>query len=561
MRHPRSVALMLIVLLGALAAFGSVLAQEATPATGVTYVVQPGDNLYRIAIRYGVSVDALVEANELTNSSVIFVGQTLQIPGVSATTVPTTAPSIATTDYTIQRGDSLNALAAQFNTTVDVLLTLNNLSDPNRIFVGQVIQVPSDAAAPTDAPVGTEAAPAPTPTVAVQSGYGFSYGVEAYFAGQDVTAVVGTIQELGMQWVKVVVNWRDLEPTRGNIDFAALDSTVAALNASGVRILFTVTGSPAWARSFLLESGPPDDLQLYGQFIGAVAQRYAGRVQAYEIWSEPNRRYEWSCSEVVEEPQFCSAAYIDLLQIGYQAVKTSDPNALVISAGLAPTGYNDGVNAIDDRIFLRSLYRQGLAEISDAIGAHPLGWANPPDATCCDAAEGVTTHFENRSFYFLDTLNDYRDIIVTAGDGSTPIWVTSFGWGTAEGSNVPPPDANNVFVTYTSLTEQAAYLPAALQLGSQLGFIGPMFLTNLNGCQAGGSAESCYYSLQDPSGANRPSFSSVQSLVLGNAPVPMDSVPVEPTLVEPTPVLTPTEVPSATPLAPDQVAPEVTAVG
>jgi LysM repeat protein len=561
MRQSRSVALILTVLLGALAAFGTVLAQDSTPPPAITYIVQPGDNLFRIATRYGVSVEDLVEANGLTNSTIIFVGQTLQIPGVSATTVPTTAPSVPTTDYTIQRGDTLNALAAEFNTTVDVLLTLNDLADPNRIFVGQVIQVPSGAAAPTDAPIAEGSTPAPTPTVAIQTGYGFSYGVEAYFAGQDAAAVTSTVQELGMQWVKVVVNWRDLEPTRGSIDFTTLDSVVSALNSSGGRILFTVTGSPTWARSFLLESGPPDDLQLYGQFVGSLAQRFAGRVQAYEIWNEPNRRYEWSCSEAVEEPQFCPAAYIDLLRIGYQAVKSGDPNALVISAGLAPTGYNDGVNAIDDRIFLRNLYRQGLPEVSDAIGAHPLGWANPPAATCCEAAEGVTTHFENRSFYFLDTLNDYRDIIVTAGDGSTPIWVTSFGWGTAEGTNVPPPDANNVFVTYTSLDEQAAYLSAAFQLGSQLGFIGPMFLTNLNGCVGGGSAESCYYSLQETGGSNRPAFSSVQSLVLGNAPVPMDSVPVEPTLVPPTLEVTPTDIPSATPLAPDQIPAEVTAVG
>jgi hypothetical protein len=88
-------------------------------------------------------------------------------------------------------------------------------------------------------------------------------------------------------------------------------------------------------------------------------------------------------------------------------------------------------------------------------------------------------------------------------DASTPIWVTKFGWGSSEDSTAP--SAMNVFVSYTSLGEQAVYIPRGYTLGASLGFVGPMFLYNLNSCQAQpGNAEACYYSLIGPGGTQRP---------------------------------------------------------
>jgi len=199
---------------------------------------------------------------------------------------------------------------------------------------------------------------------------------------------------------------------------------------------------------------------------------------------------------------------------------------MVISAGLAPTGFNDGVNAINDRLFLNGLYAAGIAEISDAIGAHPGGWANPPDAVCCNPSVGVSTHFEDRSFYFLDTLTDYRQIMEQNNDGNTPIWVTKFGWGTSE--DTVTPSSTNIFLTYTSLGEQAIYVPRGFELGSELGFVGPMFLYNLNGCETDEtSSESCYYSLIGPSGMPRPVYAAVQNLPkLLAAATPVPTTPI-----------------------------------
>lgn len=134
----------------------------------VCHVVQRGDTLSGIAVQYGTTVAALMAANNLTNPNVIYVGQKLCIPGSSAPTpyaagssggadpvvvtpvvvAPASASApVATTAttgdnfYRVQRGDTLGAIAAQHGTTVAALMQINNLSDPNFIFVGQRIRL------------------------------------------------------------------------------------------------------------------------------------------------------------------------------------------------------------------------------------------------------------------------------------------------------------------------------------------------------------------------------------------------------------------------------------
>jgi LysM repeat protein len=110
-----------------------------------THVVQWGETLSIIARRYGVTVSAIVSANGLRNPDYIYAGQTLAIPtGSSAATT-----SGSTTTYVVQRGDTLAVIAALYGTTVNELATLNSLMNPNLIYVGQVLKVPGAGATPT----------------------------------------------------------------------------------------------------------------------------------------------------------------------------------------------------------------------------------------------------------------------------------------------------------------------------------------------------------------------------------------------------------------------------
>ncbi len=418
----------------------------------------------------------------------------------SAQDTPTPEPQI----YRVRSGDTLGSIASRYHTTVSDIMKLNDLTNPELIVIGQTLQIPSSApAAPAPEPTGEPPAETTPQALAPPD---FDYGVEAFFDGQDVGSVIQQIAGLGMHWVKVRASWRDIEPVQGSPDFARLDAIVDGLRASGLNVLLTVTDAPDWARSSREEHGPPDNFATYNTFVGALALRYAGRVAAYEIWNEPNLRREWNSTIF----PIGADSYALLLHAAYGTIKAADPNATVVSAGLAPTGFNDGVNAIDDRQFLARLYDLGLVDMSDAVGAHPFGFANPPDFVCCAALEDVLTHYGQPSFYFLDTLNDYHEIMRQHGDMSTPLWVTQFGWGTSDGIGAPP--RNSLYVRYNSPEEQAQYDERAFELGASLGFVRMMFVYNLNSCTAQPeNLEACYYSLIAPSGQPRPAYQALSA--------------------------------------------------
>ncbi len=116
-----------------------------TPAAPGTHVVQAGENLFRIALRYGISVDDLAKANNITNATVIYVGQVLTIPGSStppATTEPTTTPGSGVTIHVVQPGENLFRIALRYGLDYDYLARYNGITDPALVYVGQQIKIP-----------------------------------------------------------------------------------------------------------------------------------------------------------------------------------------------------------------------------------------------------------------------------------------------------------------------------------------------------------------------------------------------------------------------------------
>ncbi len=358
----------------------------------------------------------------------------------------------------------------------------------------------------------------------------FDYGVIVSLPGQDYEAMSDSLRQLGVGWVKHEIPWRDFELSPGQINLALLDEIVSTLEAGNYQIMFTITTAPDWSRTIREENGPPDDLSQFGAFVGQLAERYKGRVHAYEVWSEPNLRSRWKSAV----HPIGAESYMALLQAAHSAIKNADPTAVVVSAGLAPTGYNDAfdteaggfeVNAVDDRVFLESLYAAGLASYTDAVGVNAMGWANPPDARCCEPLSGVQSHYEDPRFYFIETLEAYRGVMERAEDTGKALWVTAFGWGTSE--DLGEPDPLNTFMSYTDLDEQARYIRRAFEIGYWLDYVGPMFLSNLNGCLAPANFDfdACYYSLIGPNGAPRPAYNAVAALdkrLRSTTPTPHD---------------------------------------
>ncbi|HUS69916.1 MAG TPA: LysM peptidoglycan-binding domain-containing protein [Anaerolineae bacterium] len=149
-RRIRGVAMVLAlsVLLGGLASpvWSEPGSGPRSQGTGSTiHIVQWGETLNIIASRYGVSAASIAQANGLWNPNFIYAGQRLVIPTAAA---PAPQPG-ATTTYVVQRGDTLNVIAARFGTTATQLASLNGLWNPNFIYVGQMLKVPGSASPST----------------------------------------------------------------------------------------------------------------------------------------------------------------------------------------------------------------------------------------------------------------------------------------------------------------------------------------------------------------------------------------------------------------------------
>ena len=279
---------------------------------------------------------------------------------------------------------------------------------------------------------------------------------------------------LGVQWIKVQASWRVLEPDfpgQFDPDFQQFQTAIQTAKIRGYKILVSVVKAPSWARSIQEEDGPPDDPQEYAKFMGRLLDKVGPVIDAVEIWNEPNLQREW-----VGNLPFTGEGYMQLFVPAYEEIRGYSTSMMIVTAGLAPT-ITQAIS-VDDETYLQQMYDAGLADYFDnvAVGLHPYGWANAADAICCDAASGNGWD-DSPKFYFLDTLNNHREIMTNAGHGNAPVWITEFGWGTWEGYGGSPPEE---WMAFNTLETQTNYTIRAFQIGQAREDVGIMFLWNLN---------------------------------------------------------------------------------
>jgi GH35 family endo-1,4-beta-xylanase len=290
--------------------------------------------------------------------------------------------------------------------------------------------------------------------------------------------------EAGFDAVVQVFSWFEIEPTREEWHWEYPDFVVRTAEYYGLDLIVRLDGLPAWATELAIDGvAPPDDLDDYAAFVAAVAQRYQGRIRGYIMWNEPNLAKEWGGRP--PDP----AAYTELLRRAYEAIKAADPEATVVSAGLASTNHQDD-KAMDDRVFLETMYQAGAGAYFDALGAHPYGFAYPPDDPR-SAHDGLN----------LARLLDLREIMEAHGDGDKPIWVTELGWTTAG-------VGESSWLTVTP-QQQADYLTGAWRRAREWPWLQVFTVWNLSqGLPP--TDEMAGYSLLDESGEPKAAYDALQ---------------------------------------------------
>ncbi len=242
-----------------------------------------------------------------------------------------------------------------------------------------------------------------------------------WWSEQTVTRDLELVQDADFTWVKQHVSWRDIEGlSQGHYDWYFTDRIVADVERFGLDVLFRIDRQPLW--SLLAQdprTGPVGDPQHLGDFCHALAERYRGRVKAYQVWNEPNLSREWQ--DLPPDP----AGYVELLRACYTGVKTADPDALVISAGLSPTG-SGPPDAMPDIEYLVAMYEAGAAPYFDLLGVHAPGFLYPPETSPDTVAENHGGH----RFFCFRHVEDAREVMERYGDGDKQIAVLEMGWTT-----------------------------------------------------------------------------------------------------------------------------------
>lgn len=263
----------------------------------------------------------------------------------------------------------------------------------------------------------------------------------------DLGRVLTAAREAGMWSIRVDIDWSLVEPVAGQRDWSAMDRVVRAVADHGMCALGLVTYTPAWAA--VEHAGPldsrfrPRDPAVFADFAGAAAQRYREDIAVWEVWNEPNNVDFF-------KPAPDAALYGALLSASYPAIKSANPDATVLSGGLAPA--EDDGGHIAPVTFLAALYDGGVNRFLDAFAIHPYSYPALPDAP-------DTGHWNT-----AQQLTVMRDVMVDGGDADKPIWITEFGapTGTGEGA--------------VSEATQARTIEIILSMARDTPWLGPAFV-------------------------------------------------------------------------------------
>lgn len=227
------------------------------------------------------------------------------------------------------------------------------------------------------------------------------------------------VRDLGFGWIKQEIPWAEMMHSRGDeYDWFRSEAVVTLAEERGLKLLARLGTPPGWAAAEAPPGLPvhPDD---FASFCGALAEHFAGRIAAYEVWNEPNLAREWNGQP--PDP----AGYVLLLKPCYLAIKQADPNAIVISAGLAPTGTDDPAVAMPDDKFFQGMYEAGAAPYFDMLGVHAPGYMNPPERSPAETEADPALAARWITFRHVE---DVRALMVAHGEADKQIAITEMGW-------------------------------------------------------------------------------------------------------------------------------------
>lgn len=322
-----------------------------------------------------------------------------------------------------------------------------------------------------------------------------TYSVQTFLWWDDgyTGLTLDHVQMMGFSHIKQNFAWRDLEPAPGQWDFSNVERFMAEAQRRNIRVIGRLGQVPDWAAGIAQASSyrtdtPPASLADWASYCATVAETLRGRIVAYQIWNEPNLRREWGD----REPN--AAEYVAVLAACSEAIRAIDPDVILISAGLAPTGNQDAIAHRDD-IYLDAMYRAGFQQYIDVVGVHAPGFGPPvygPDDAERDG-RGRWASFRR--------IEDLRKIMIQHGDAERQLAILEFGWTT---------DPVNPDYAWFAVSEedQARNIVAAYEYAIEnwRPWVGLMSLIYMPGSDWTPENEEWWWAIIEPPRRNRPAF-------------------------------------------------------
>ena len=227
---------------------------------------------------------------------------------------------------------------------------------------------------------------------------------------QELAGIAAT----GARYLRMDFDWSYIGRREGELDWAATERVVREAHACGLEVLGLLTYTPAWARpAGAGDHHPPTDPGDFADFAAEAVRRFGPLgVRTWEIWNEPNLDVFW-------EPAPDAADYAALLTVAYDAIKRVDPDAQVLTGGLAPAPDASDGSRIAPDTFLEGVYAADGGGHFDAVAHHPYSYPVLPLDPTGDNA-------------FVDVTPRLYAVMDEHGDGDVKIWGTEIGAPTSE---------------------------------------------------------------------------------------------------------------------------------
>jgi len=220
---------------------------------------------------------------------------------------------------------------------------------------------------------------------------------------------VAELDSLGVDVVRVTLNWRRIEPRKGVASWARADELLSALHKAGIAPLVTLYGTPGWANGGRSQSWAPTSKWTFAGFARRAATRYP-YVRLWTIWNEPNQR-RWL------RPTSAAVYTQRLLNAAYAAIHAASPHSLVAGGVTAPRASSGGVSPVAWIAGMKGAHARLDAY---AHNPYPLRRGETPTAGGCGHCTTIT----------MATLPRLLATVQRAFGTRTRIWLTEYGYQT-----------------------------------------------------------------------------------------------------------------------------------